>query len=86
MHNINQIFVSVFTCMIILLCSVTLANSTSCTTSCSTSECTVELIQNPSDWIMTVECGEETMDYTGTGDFQGTICNGVEPCNVPMRA
>ncbi|MDZ7773034.1 MAG: hypothetical protein U5K31_09910 [Balneolaceae bacterium] len=57
-----------------------------CMTYCDASEsCEVVFIQTDTNWDMNMDCGDGLIDVAeGQGDFTGTICDGVETCNVPM--
>lgn len=77
-----------FTVLLTLLFIVPIARSAakSCTTTCVSDEgCFVIFTQYSSEWDLHMECDGTFYDLgNGSGDYQGTICNGVEPCNVPM--
>jgi len=59
--------------------SVLDANDPSATTTCSSNGCNVVVTQTPTDWTMTIDCGDGGHDSQGSGQYGGTICNGVAP-------
>jgi len=67
----------------LLLMSFTVldANDPSATTTCTSNGCNVIVNQTPSDWSMTIDCdgGGGAVSYNGSGQYGGTICNGVAP-------
>ncbi|MTI88073.1 MAG: hypothetical protein FH748_08905 [Balneolaceae bacterium] len=58
--------------------------SMECTTTCQYNGCSVSLVQTSSSYTLSASCDDGySGSDSGSGDFTGTICGGVEPCNVP---
>lgn len=48
-------------------------------TVCENGECLVALVQQSDGWMMSVNCGDGPVNYSGEGEYGGTICNGIDP-------
>lgn len=84
MKKIRLLLTTTFIIMISALTSI--SASPTCETSCDSGNCSTNHTQTSTGWSMTVTCGTTEYPYSGTGDYEGTICGGVEPCNVPMQS
>jgi len=65
-----------------------IASPTGCTTTCSTSSCSnVTFTQTQSSWSIQGVCDGQIVDLgSGSGNYEGTICDGVTPCSLPEEA
>lgn len=62
-----------------------LSISASCSSQHSCNGCNINFVQADGGWAYSLSCnGEDPTIYSGPGDYQGTVCGGEEPCNVPQ--
>lgn len=81
MERKKQILTSVFTTVVILV-TVSLIAAAECWTSCSTDEAYVVHHQTADGWTLSIHTEDGVNTYTGDGQYSGTLCNGVSPCEV----
>jgi hypothetical protein len=67
-----------FLSLLVAFLSVTSLNAEGMTV-CENGECLVALVQQSDGWMMSVNCGDGPVNYSGEGEYNGTICNGVDP-------
>ena len=64
----------------ILLVSFTSLNADPGVTACMSNECLVAVVQYENSWELTVNClGSPPEEWSGSGNYGGTICGGVDP-------
>lgn len=69
--------------LLILLCTVNLsASMRECLTTCtSSSGLNVRILQSENGWEMRIYDGTTVIgEYNGTGQYSGTICEGMTSC------
>lgn len=74
------------TFFVLVLMFIPLDISASCSSQHSCNGCDINFTQTSTSFYYIMDCeGWETIEYSGEGDYQGTFCNGEEPCNVPQE-
>lgn len=71
------LLISIFT----VLLGYTIADA-QCVSGCTTGDTSVRVMQSEDGWEMNIFDGDGNLlgNYSGSGQYSGTICNGFTPC------
>lgn len=65
--------------MILVISSFSVLNAEPELTSCMSNDCLVAVVQYENSWELTVNCeGTPPEEWSGSGEYGGIICGGVE--------
>jgi len=84
MKSLKHYLAKIFLVAILITMFSNINLNAECLTSCITDDgLNVRMVQSSSGWEMNIfEDDELVASYEGSGQYNGTICNGFTPCTV----